>query len=65
MGGLESPMFTQFVGSFTTGMLALRTNAENIISTLEILSTTRHSPALLARMCPQLWRDYEVDLERN
>lgn len=37
MGGLESPLFAEFLKSFTTGFLALRTHANNIISTLEIL----------------------------
>ena len=54
MGGLESPMFTQFVRSFTTGMLALRTNAENIISTLEILSKESPFPCFAGKDVPAI-----------
>jgi len=38
MDGLESPLFGEFVKSFTTGFLALRSNSETIISALEVLS---------------------------
>lgn len=38
MDGLESPLFGEFIKSFTTGFLALRSNSETIISALEVLS---------------------------
>ena len=49
MGGLESPMFTQFVRSFTTGMLALRTNNENIISTLRVVAQDSPFPCFAGK----------------
>jgi phosphatidylinositol 4-kinase len=44
LGGLESQLFGQFVKSFTSGFLALRANAENIISSLQVLSVNSPFP---------------------
>ena len=44
LGGLESQLFGQFVKSFTSGFLALRANAENIISSLQVLSLNSPFP---------------------
>ena len=42
LGGLESQLFGEFVKGFTSGFLALRTNAESLVSTLKTLAV--HSP---------------------
>ena len=52
LGGLESPMFTQFVRSFTTGMLALRTNSENIIATLRVVAQDSPFPCFAGKDVP-------------
>ena len=44
LGGLESQLFGEFVKSFTSGFLALRANAENIISSLQVLSLNSPFP---------------------
>lgn len=44
MGGLESKLFGEFVKAFTAGFLALRSNAEAIISNLKVLSINSPFP---------------------
>ena len=47
MDGLESPLFGEFVKAFTTGFLALRSNSENIISALKLLSVDSPFPCFI------------------
>jgi len=49
LDGLESPLFGEFVKAFTTGFLALRANSENIIATLQVLSTNSPFPCFAAK----------------
>jgi phosphatidylinositol 4-kinase len=49
LGGLESPLFGEFVKAFTTGFLALRANAENIIETVQVLATNSPFPCFAGR----------------
>jgi hypothetical protein len=44
LGGLEAPLFNDFVKAFTAGFLALRANAEPIIASLQILATQSPFP---------------------
>ena len=46
-GGLDSPLFSEFVRGFTMGFLALQANAENIISTLDMLAYDSPFPCFL------------------
>eukprot|EP01041_Mallomonas_annulata_P007371 gene7371-15057_t len=47
LGGIDSPLFSELVRAFTTGFLALQANAENIVSTLEMLATDSPFPCFL------------------
>jgi len=38
LGGLDAPYFGHFLTSFTKGFIALQSNAENIVHTIEILA---------------------------
>jgi phosphatidylinositol 4-kinase len=44
LGGLESELFNEFVKAFTAGFLALRANAENLISNLTALAVNSPFP---------------------
>ena len=44
MGGLEGNLFGEFVKAFTAGVLALRANAENIVSSVQVLSLSSSFP---------------------
>jgi len=49
LGGIDSPLFGELVRAFTTGFLALQANAENIVSTLEMLATDSPYPCFLGK----------------
>jgi len=49
LDGLESPLFGDFVKAFTTGFLALRANAENIIETVQVLSVNSPFPCFAGK----------------
>ena len=38
LGGLDAPYFGHFLTSFTKGFIALQSNAENIVHSVEILA---------------------------
>jgi phosphatidylinositol 4-kinase len=44
LGGIDSPLFGEFVLAFTKGFIALQASAENIIGTLQILSLNSTFP---------------------
>lgn len=44
LGGLDSPLFGEFLTAFTKGFIALQSNAENIVSALQILSYNSSYP---------------------
>jgi phosphatidylinositol 4-kinase len=47
MDGLDSPLFQEFVKAFTIGFIALKANAENIISTVKVLSIGSPFPCFI------------------
>lgn len=49
LGGLESPLFGEYVKAFTIGFLALRANAENIVETVQVLSICSPFPCFAGR----------------
>lgn len=49
LGGLESPLFGQFVKSFTVGFLALRSHIEVIISCINVLSIQSAFPCFYGK----------------
>lgn len=49
LDGLESPLFGEFVKAFTTGFLALRANAENIVETVQVLSINSPFPCFAGK----------------
>ena len=49
LDGLESPLFGEFVKAFTTGFLALRANAENIIEAVHVLSINSPFPCFVGK----------------
>lgn len=44
LGGLDSPLFGEFVTAFTRGFIALQANCENIISAIQVLSVNSTFP---------------------
>lgn len=49
LGGLESKMFGEFVKAFTAGFLALRANAESLISNLQVLAVNSPYPCFYGK----------------
>ena len=49
LGGLESPLFGEYVKAFTIGFLALRANAENIVETVQVLSICSPFPCFAGK----------------
>lgn len=49
LDGLESPLFGEFVKAFSTGFLALRANAENIVETVQVLSVNSPFPCFAGK----------------
>ena len=49
LGGLESKMFGEFVKAFTAGFLALRANAESLISILQVLAINSPYPCFYGK----------------
>jgi phosphatidylinositol 4-kinase len=49
MGGLDSPLFGEFVNAFTKGFIALQANAENIVGALQILSLNSTFPCFAGK----------------
>ena len=49
LGGLDSPLFGEFLTAFTKGFIALQSNAENIVSALQILSYNSSYPCFQGR----------------
>ena len=54
LDGFESTLFNDFVKSFTTGFIALKANAENIISTIKVLSTNSPFPCFSGKDAGQI-----------
>lgn len=54
MGGLESALFGEFVKAFTAGFLALRANAEHIVSNIHILSQNSSFPCFTGKDSAQI-----------
>ena len=48
-GGLDSPFFSEFLRAFTSAFLALRANAETIISTISLMATQSTFPCFIGK----------------
>ena len=49
LGGLDSPLFGEFLTAFTKGFIALQSNAENIVSALQILAHNSSFPCFAGK----------------
>jgi phosphatidylinositol 4-kinase len=49
LGGLDSPLFAEFITAFTKGFIALQSNAENIVSALQVLSQNSSFPCFAGK----------------
>ena len=54
LDGLESTMFSDFIKAFTTGFIALKANAENIVSMVKILATNSPFPCFAGKDATQI-----------
>jgi hypothetical protein len=54
MGGLDSPLFGEFVTAFTKGFIALQANCENIISAITLLSINSTFPCFQGKSAQQI-----------
>ncbi len=54
LGGLDSPLFGDFVTAFTKGFIALQANCENILSAITILSQNSTFPCFQGKSTQQI-----------
>jgi phosphatidylinositol 4-kinase len=54
LGGLDSPLFGDFVTAFTKGFIALQANCENILSAITILSQNSTFPCFQGKATQQI-----------
>jgi hypothetical protein len=54
LGGLDSPLFGEFVTAFTKGFIALQANCENILSAINMLSINSTFPCFQNKPVPQI-----------
>jgi phosphatidylinositol 4-kinase len=53
-GGLESPLFSEFLKVFTSGFLALKANSETILSTIALMAQQSTFPCFTGRDANQI-----------
>ena len=54
LGGLDSPLFGEFVTAFTKGFIALQANCENILSAISLLSINSTFPCFQNKPIAQI-----------